>query len=333
MKRCPFVEWDPLGDQTQPRMTAHDIIIVHTMVGYLSSTRSMFKSGGYSGTESHYGIGGDWGGDQLRGWDGKAFQWQDRLYTADANLAGNPYGISIETADNAAALPSKLPKWTVKQVDTLVKIIAWECSLEAHSECPADWECHNGVTWNGIKVAIPPIMVPDSVRGRRGIGYHRLGCDPWRVANGDSWSNAYGKECPGQTRISQLRTQIIPMVQQVLKGEVMATPEETWEWDGIGAPKRETDPSNKTWQPKSFLRLTLDTVDSIKVDVNDAIAQVEANRDQLEAIAAKVDAIDPTVIQAAIVSAGEDAAAKVIQAGEALLAKLDAISVEINRGQ
>ena len=28
MKRCPHAVWDPLGDQTQPKMTAHDIVCV-----------------------------------------------------------------------------------------------------------------------------------------------------------------------------------------------------------------------------------------------------------------------------------------------------------------
>lgn len=333
MKRSPHAEWDPLGVQTQPAMRAHNIICVHTMVGYLTSTRTMFKQNGYSGTESHYGVGGIWGGDKDKDWDGKAFQWQSRAYTADANLKGNPYIISIETADNAPAKASDILAWTPKQVEKIAQIIAWECSLSAHSECPTDWTCRKGVEWNGIRVAIPPVLVADSKPGRRGIGYHRQGIDPWRVSGGDSWSTARGKECPGDRRIAQLKTQVIPMVQQILKGEDMATAAEVWNYDGIEPPKREADPvANPKWQPDSYLRHTLDAVDAVAKDVNDALAQVEDNRDRLIDLSARMDGLDVLAVTQAIAGAGDIAANAVRAAGEELLAKLDAIRVDINRG-
>lgn len=339
MKKCPYAEWDPLGQQIEPRMKAHDIVCIHTMVGYLASTRDMFKKGGYSGTESTYGIGGDWGSDQLKDWDGKAFQWQDRAFTADANLEGNARLISIETADNAPATAAKIVKWTPKQVDTLVNIIAWECTPAAHSECPESWTCRKGVQWSGITVAIPPVMVEDSKPGRRGIAYHRQGIDPWRVSGGEQWSTAYGKECPGQTRITQLRHEVIPRVQQLLKGEDMTTAKENWEWDGIQAPEREPDKvKNPDWKPASYLRHTLNTVDELNdilrvaaKDANDALAQAEANRDSLSAIASRLSALDPDVASRKIIEAGVESARMVREAGEELLTKLDAIRLDINR--
>lgn len=339
MKRCPHAVWDPLGDQTQPKMTAHDIVCVHTMVGHLVGTRAMFKKNGYGGTESTYGIGGDWGPDQLEKWDGHAFQWQDRAHTADANYQGNPRIISIETADNYPATAAKIVRWTPKQVDKLVEIIAWECSLAAHSECPESWDCRKGVTWSGIKVAIPPVLVADSCSNRRGLAYHRIGIDPWRASGCQQWSTAYGKECPGPVRITQFRNEVIPRVQQVLKGEDMPTEKEFWSWDGLRAPKRETNPDNKYWAASTYLRKILDQIDAdaarlvnIARDASDAVAQSEANRDTLALLTAKVDGLDVEAARVAILAAGEEAANKVTTAGEALLAKLDALVIDINRG-
>jgi hypothetical protein len=62
----PGARWTPLGAQTQDPMARHDIVCAHTMAGYLVSTDQYFRIGngeGYRGTESHYGIGGQWGPD------------------------------------------------------------------------------------------------------------------------------------------------------------------------------------------------------------------------------------------------------------------------------
>ena len=34
----PRAEHRPLGTQTEPRMTGHDVVCLHTMVGFLAST-------------------------------------------------------------------------------------------------------------------------------------------------------------------------------------------------------------------------------------------------------------------------------------------------------
>jgi len=51
---------------------------------------------------------------------------------------------------------------------------------------------------------IPLDLMPDSRPTSRGMGYHRLGVDPWRVSGGELWSSARGKVCPGPTRIGQI---------------------------------------------------------------------------------------------------------------------------------
>jgi hypothetical protein len=192
----PGAKWTPLGAQTETLMTGHDIVCLHTMVGYLISTDKYFRiynGAGYSGTESHYGVGGKWGPDLGSDLDGAVWQWQDRRYQADANLNGNNRVISIETADNAAR---PIQPWTPKQLEANARIIAWESSPSSHRNCPSTWACH--------KVGIPLKLIPDTQPGRRGIGYHRQGCDPWRVTGGVLWSTAYGKDCPTQARINQI---------------------------------------------------------------------------------------------------------------------------------
>lgn len=225
--RYPRAVQKPLGAQTEPRMTAHDTACVHTMVGYLATTDAMFSGGGYTGTESTYGIGGKWGADADRGLDGVVWQWQDRRYQADANGPdGNWHVISIETADNAPHSADDIAKWTDKQVSALVDLLAWECSLEAHQACPAGWTCRAGVMWRGIRVAIPPVLIPDSKPSRRGLAYHRLGVkhsqgprEGWWQPGGEVWSLSVGKACPGDRRIAQFKDEVIPAVQARLLGE------------------------------------------------------------------------------------------------------------------
>lgn len=204
--KYPDAEWRPLGTQAEPRMTSHNIICLHTMVGYLTSTDAMFKQNGFTGTESHFGIGGKWGGDVANGYDGKVFQWQDLDFSADANLEGNPEVISIETADNAPQSASNIAAWTPKQLDAIVKLVAWLCK----------------------KYSIPPIVIQDTKPDRRGIAYHRQGCEHgdglnshpgYLVSGGRRWSVSKGKECPGTARIKQISSIIIPRVQDVLTGE------------------------------------------------------------------------------------------------------------------
>ena len=217
---CPPAEVRILGSQSQRRMLAHDIVCLHTMVGFLISTDRFFRisnGDGFRGTEAHYGVGGKWGKDLGGGLDGKAWQWQDRAYSADANYDGWDRVISIETADNAAR---PIQKWTPAQLDRLVDIIAWECSPAAHAKCPRSWACHQS--------GIPAQLIPDTKAGRRGIGYHRQGCEHsdgtgshpgWLVKGGERWSVSLGKDCPTQARINQLEDIVIPRVQARLAEE------------------------------------------------------------------------------------------------------------------
>ena len=221
MLTYPGAAYKPLGPQTEPRMTGHDIVCLHTMVGYLSSTDAYFRTAngaGYQGTESHFGVGGRWGKDGTLGLDGTVWQWQDIANQADANLDGNPTTISIETADNAAR---PIKPWTPLQCEAIAQLLAWLCSREAHAECPSSWTCH--------REGIPLAVIPDTKPGRRGIGYHRQGCDPWRVNGGVKWSGSSGKDCPTEARIAQVPTVIaraIEITNHQEDDDIMATLDE-----------------------------------------------------------------------------------------------------------
>ena len=193
----PGAAFRPLGPQTQALMPQVDIVCLHTMVGSLWGTDTYFHSGGYDGTESHFGV----------GYNGETLQWQDTARTADANLNGNWHVVSIETADIGTGFPvwdtndgGAVPAWTPAQVDALARLVAWCC------------QTHN----------IPCEMIPDSKPGRRGVGYHRQGVDPYRVAGGELWSSAYAKACPGDRRIAQIPT-VISKAQLILRGELPLT--------------------------------------------------------------------------------------------------------------
>lgn len=204
----PNARWKPLGVQTEPRMTSHDIVCIHTMVGYLHSTDYYFKyinGPGYKGTESHFGIGGKWGTDIQKKYDGVVFQWQDLAFQADANLDGGRNVISIETADNAPKRDTDIDSWTPKQVDAIVHLISWLCSKEAHKNCPKNWACYNS--------GIPMKLITNTKLGNRGLAYHAQGISPNLVSGGIAWSEIRGKTCPGPRRIAQFKNEIIPTIQ------------------------------------------------------------------------------------------------------------------------
>jgi hypothetical protein len=103
------------------------ILVFHTMVGYLKSTENYFKTvngAGYSGPESHFGVGGSWDGDAL---DGVIWQWQGLLNQADAQFdPANNWCTSVETSDGGIWKP-RTPAWSAKQLTSLIKIGAFWC--------------------------------------------------------------------------------------------------------------------------------------------------------------------------------------------------------------
>jgi N-acetylmuramoyl-L-alanine amidase len=193
--RYPGAAWRPLANDwaSQRTMVQHDIICLHTMVGSLWGTDAFFRSDGYGGAESHFGV----------GYNGETLQWQDTSRQAEANLNGNHRIISIETADYGPGFgtwnvsdASAVPAWTPEQVERIAEIVAWAC--RTHS--------------------IPCELVPDSRPTRRGVAYHRQGIPGWGlVPGGEVWSSARGKVCPGNRRVAQIPL-VISRARAILAG-------------------------------------------------------------------------------------------------------------------
>lgn len=199
---APMAERRSLGRALSKVPLQHDIICLHTMVGTLEGSYSWSKRPG--GTYWHFGISGN----------GKTIQCQDLRYRSAANLNGNWRVIPIETADTYEGIwgppPScgRVPAWTAKQIDAIVDLVAWLCA----------------------RFNIPPVLIPDTKPGRRGIAYHRQGIPPHLVPGGEKWSNAAGKCCPDSARIHQLVTIVIPRVQARLKAAPSPTAPKSKDW-------------------------------------------------------------------------------------------------------
>lgn len=190
MARMPGVPF--LGIADNGLMTRHDILTVHTIVGYQSG-----------GNAAHWTTGAS----------GRIVQARDTRYRSAANLNGNWHCLAIENEDHGPAykwVGGEVPRFTAAQAEAIAKIIVW---------C---YRVHN----------IPIQLIPDSKVGRRGVSYHRQGIDGnfgsydyrGRVAGGELWSSAFGKVCPGDLRIKQLITEIIPRARALAGLEDDMTP-------------------------------------------------------------------------------------------------------------
>lgn len=213
----PGAAWVPLPLFSTVKMRAHNIVCIHTMVGSLMGTDGYFR-GLTNGTNSHYGTGG--AGEDVR-------QWGDTQFQSGANYLGNGDVISIENADMGPGFPSwnindssAVPEFTASQCDDIANILAWECSLEAHKNCPTSWDCHN--------YGIPLELIPDSKPGRRGVGYHKLGVPGYVVPGGVLWSTKQGKVCPADPRVKQ-----IPFIITLAKGKMAGGTSTTSEEDPL----------------------------------------------------------------------------------------------------
>lgn len=200
-----MAEWAPLSiAERKPfsrdggTLWTPDIVCVHTMVGSLFGSWSWAAS---KGTVWHFGTSGS----------GQCLQCLPLNRRSGANLYGNHRVIAIENADMGVGFGSwngqcgSVPPFTAAQKAKLIQLIAWIC----------------------IAKNIPPVLIPDTRPGRRGIAYHRQGCNPWRCGSCELWSKAYGKCCPDNARIHQLIYEIIPAVANIVRGGGIPVPAPT----------------------------------------------------------------------------------------------------------
>lgn len=112
--------------------------------------------------------------------DGSVAQQIDTDIMGGHAKEGNSTLIGVETQGgmvNAQGEP-----WTPAQEAALKRLLKWL------------YQTHG----------IPMQPMRDSRPTSRGVGYHRLGIDPYRVPGGEVWSSSYGKICPGDAKIAQV---------------------------------------------------------------------------------------------------------------------------------
>lgn len=112
--------------------------------------------------------------------DGTVEQYVDTRFRAPANYQGNPSLLSVETQGGVSNAQGE--GWTAQQRQALAELSLW--ANQVHG--------------------IPLVPMANSKSSSKGIGYHRQGIDPWRVAGGEQWSTSRGKICPGNQKIAEI---------------------------------------------------------------------------------------------------------------------------------
>lgn len=125
-------------------------------------------------------------------YDGTVEQYMDSDRVAWTQREGNATCVGIETQGKGDGA------WTEAQMQALENLVRWLCD-------------HYG---------LPKVDMVNSRPSSRGIGMHRYGIAPWRVAGGQTWGPA-GKVCPGNRRVEQFPT----LVSRVKNGSSKAEPE------------------------------------------------------------------------------------------------------------
>lgn len=112
--------------------------------------------------------------------DGHIYQYIDTDFQAWATRDANPTAIAVET--QGGVTNSQGEPWSDAALLSLARIAKWANETEG----------------------IPLRLMTSSLATEKGLGWHRLGCDPYRVSGGELWSSAYGKVCPGDAKIAQM---------------------------------------------------------------------------------------------------------------------------------
>lgn len=164
--KMPGALWVPIKrNYTNRRRSRTDALILHIAVTEAASLEGWFNSPRAYASSHMY----------VRR-DGTIEQYIDLDKISWANAGGNSRSVTVETQGMGSGT------WTAAQCKSLAAIASF-CNS------------HYGV---------PLRLMGNSLPSTRGVGYHRLGVNPWRVAGGETWSKSYGKVCPGGDRIPQI---------------------------------------------------------------------------------------------------------------------------------
>lgn len=176
----------------KPRKTTN-AIVYHVAVSEASTLHGWF-SNPRARASSHFYIRRD----------GTIEQYIPINHTSWAGVNSDARAVSVETQG------MEYGKWTAAQLESMIAII-----LFARSHYPA----------------IPLRLATSSKRSEAGIGYHRLGVPATYVqkargisqTNGELWSSAVGKTCPGPDRVKQMPA-LVARAAEAARGITAAKP-------------------------------------------------------------------------------------------------------------
>ena len=173
--------------------TKPEVVVLHIAVTPRSSTslHGYFNGSGRGIACSHFHV------DDK----GRTEQYVDTARRSSADYSGGDRTISIETAGGSGADLNK--GWSAAACEELAQILAW-----AH-------KTHG----------IPLVVMSNSKKGSKGVGWHRLGVPASAtqkargvsMTGGELWSGAVGKSCPGAARIAQVPG-IVARAKQIAAG-------------------------------------------------------------------------------------------------------------------
>jgi hypothetical protein len=162
----PGALWVPIKrNYTNRRRTHTDALILHIAVSEAASLRGWFNNPKAEASSHLY----------VRR-DGTIEQYIDLDKISWANAGANSRSITVETQGMGSG------DWTDAQFKSLAGIASFVNS----------------------RYGVPLVLMQDSKSSSRGVGYHRLGVNPYRVPGGEVWSKSYGKICPGNDRVHQV---------------------------------------------------------------------------------------------------------------------------------
>lgn len=128
---------------------------------------------------------------------GPAIQYIDMDLQCWATAAGNASLVAFESEGGLGTEAQvNAEPWTDNQIEWAARILAHLNRTEG----------------------VPLEIMPDSRPTSRGFGTHRLGINPWRVADGELWSSAYAKTCPGAAKHAQ-RIDVVNRARQYAAGK------------------------------------------------------------------------------------------------------------------
>lgn len=163
MARYPGAVWMPItANYGGPRARTRAVVL-HVDAGGASSLHGWFSNPAALASSHFYVT-----------YSGRVEQYLDTSLTAWTQRTGNASCIGIETQGLGEGA------WTENQLASLARLLRWLCQ------------------YYSIPVQDMRTSRPNAV----GVGMHRYGIDPWRVADGEVWGGN-GKVCPGEQRVAQ----------------------------------------------------------------------------------------------------------------------------------